>query len=348
MTGVTIAFVGCFVLAGYGTRAEIYATPWVEPPGYLRRLAIAMPLGLANLLFGLSTDLLFLYPRLLWPTLVAAIVLLAIAAGIILRTVKPGPTTVFAIGWALLALPPEAGADLLDRLFMNASVGTALLLGLFLDRVLPVRTSLAERRYAPVTLAAVFVLLGIVLSVPGSFFRAAAWKELSGTDRRTALGADLGEPGESRSAFLLQSPSSMLAWSLLPTRVVERNDPTIRVFPLQFGRRAVALTREDDRTAMLTSRESPFLSEHFEGLFLSRPYAAEPGAVYRAPEFTATAVEVEPGGIRTVRLVFHRSLDDPAYRFLAWQDGRLGRLTPPRIGETIEVPSAPRLMPLMP
>ena len=93
----------------------------------------------------------------------------------------------------------------------------------------------------------------------------------------------------------------------------------------------------------LTSRASPFVGNYFEQLFRARPGPPPPGATYKTPALTATVLAVEPEGARTVRFVFNEALDSPAYRFLAWQDGRLARIVPPPVGETIELPEVPAL-----
>lgn len=343
------AYVAGYAWAGYGTRAGLYCTPWMEPAEYGRRLAALVPLGLSSLVLGLSADLLFGKRHLVGPAVAVAVPTLLLAGGIIFRTIRVTRLSLFFAGWAVLTLLPEAGADLFDRLFFGAAVGTAGLLGLFIDRVMPIRQRWSERRYARVVLACLFVVSGVPLSILGTATRSIIWNQLAATDREIAVRADLDfPPPPGQTGIVLNCPSSMLAWSLLPTWLVTHHDATTSIFPLQFGRRAVAWTRDGERTMTLTSRAEPFLEELFERLFFGLQPAPAAGTTYETAAFTATVAEAGPGGVRAVRFEFRRDLDDPLYRFLAWQDGRLARIAPPAPGTTVEIPTVPRLHPVAP
>ncbi len=342
-------YVAGYVLAGYGTRAGQYATPWLDTGEYLYRLAVLVPLGLANLLLGLPTDILFGRPQWIAPAVGIAVPLLLAVLVIVARALRGSRPAAFAIGWALLSFPPEAGVDLFDRLFLGAGVGTALLMGLFVGSLLPLRERIASRRYASLALGAFFILSDTALSIVGTAARSIAWNALAASDRSAAANAELDRPPPpGQTAILVNGPSSMLGWSFLPTWSVLHADSTTRAFALQFGRRPLVWTRDGDRTMTLTSESSPFLSEHFERLFFGRQPMPSAGTTYETAECTATVMATEPGGVRTVRFEFQKSLDDPLYRFLAWQDGRLARMVPPAVGATIRLPAVPKQHPVAP
>jgi hypothetical protein len=346
---LAVAYVGFYLAAGYGTRSGLYSTPWLDTAGYLRRLATLVPLGLLSLFFGFPTDLLFRRPELVWPMAAVAGCVLAVVGVIVFRVVRWKPLSIFALGWVLFALPPEAAADLYDRLFMNASVGSALMIGLFLHRLAPVRDRVALRQYPRLALGGAFVLFGIVASVPSTAIRSGLWSQLAALDRDIAVEADIPRPpAASQTVFLLNCPSSMLAWSMLPTWAVVYDDPVTRLFPLQFGRRALTWTRDGDHTMTLRCAGQPFLDNHFERLFRTHRAPPAVGARYETSEFVATVVAVEPTGIRTVRFDFKKSLDDASYRFLAWRNGRMSRVATPAAGQTVEIPAIHRLLPFAP
>lgn len=346
---LSVGYAAFYLVEGYGTRSGIYSTPWIDPGDYLVRLSALLPLGLSHLFFGFPTDLVLARPDMLLPAIAASVPALAITGVVLLRTIRFTPISVFAIGWTLFSLLPEAGADLFDRLFVGASVGTSLLIGLFLHRLAPLRERLAARQYGRLVLGGLFVLAGIVIAVPGAAVRGFAWNQLASLDRSIAIDADIAlPPATPQTVFLLNSPSTMLAWSLQPIWIVAHGDLTARIFPLQFGRRPMTWTCQDDRTMTLSSETSPFLAEHFERLFIGHFSPPSVGMRYETAEFTAVAVAVEPDGIRTIRFEFKRPLDDPAYRFLAWQDGRMARIVPPAVGRSVHVPEVPRLLPYAP
>jgi len=78
--------------------------------------------------------------------------------------------------------------------------------------------------------------------------------------------------------------------------------------------------------------ESLYRAEHVP--FRVGDEARQCGATYRV-----TAVDA--GRPTEVEIHFDRSLDDPSIRLLAWRDGRLKALSPPRIGESVEIGWAP-------
>ncbi|GAG35879.1 unnamed protein product, partial [marine sediment metagenome] len=196
---------------------------------------------------------------------------------------------------------------------------------------------------------ALFVTVGLVLSVPGTHLRDRVFTRLAWLDRDVIATADIDRTAPApRAVFLLNSPSSLLALSVLPTWQVIHDDYETRIFALQMGRRALHWYRQDDRTMTLTFVSSPLLDLPFEALFLAGPPLPPPGAAYATSDFTATVQAVEPTGIRTVRFSFNRGLDDPSYQFLACVQGRLTRIAPPRSGQRIELPQVEPLMPFAP
>jgi len=148
--------------------------------------------------------------------------------------------------------------------------------------------------------------------------------------------------------LLLNSPSSMGALSFGVTWRVLRNDPQTRVFPLQYGRRALSWEREDARTVTLTSRGAPLRANPFERVFCAQRATPAAGTVFRTPIFTATVLASEPDGFRRVRFTFEHELDDERYRFLVWQGGRWSRIPPPAVGQTVELPATEPPGPLVP
>jgi hypothetical protein len=343
-----VAYAAFYVAAGYGSRSVTYPVPWHDPMRFLSRLAWVVPAGLMHLTYAAVTDFMALNARWAWQLLTASAILLPAAGFVLARGLRGSRVAGLAVAWALFALLAEGGGDISDRLWMNAAVGTALLFGLFLDRLPPLRQRLTLGRAAALTMGGVLILTGIVAAVPMTKIRRDLCSSLGGTDRANSLNADIDiDPAHPLDVFALNSPSSMGAMSLSLTWRVGHDDLHTRIFPLQLGRRPLTWTRDDERTMTLTSGAIPFRANPFERVFCTR--AAPPaGTTFTTAAFTATVLASEPAGFRTVRFQFHKSLDDPSYRFLAWRDGRLCRTAPPPVGDTVQVPEVPPPTPYTP
>ncbi len=350
---LTAGYVVFYVAGGYGAQSVQYLMPWSAPLGYLVRYLALIPLGLMALLLGLTTDIVFAGPELVWPVAGASVLVLAGLGYVLWRTLGPTRSANgwsrlagFALAWTLVSLFPVAGVTPpSDRLLMNASVGTALLIGLLLHRLGPVRALMAERRYGRLALAGLFVTVGVVLAVPATWLHDTVFTKMASLDRDAIANADIDRTAPApRSVFILNSPSSLLALSVLPTWQVIHDDYAIRIFALQMGRRAVVWHRDGERTMTLTFPSSVLLDLPFEALFVASAPPPPAGTTYATTDFAATVQAVEPTGIRTVRFTFNKPLDDPSYQFLAFARGRLTRIAPPPPGQQIELPEVEPLM----
>ena len=338
-----------YFASGYGVRSLAYPTPWGTPGQYLTQLAVLLPVGLLSLLFGFVSDMLLLQPQWTAPAVALGVVLPAAAGVVLLRVVGWTRLSAFALGWTVLALLPQAGVTLSDRLLMSAAVGTALLAGLFLERLRPLREQFAARRYARLALAGLLLLAGPIAGVPMAALRHAALTDMVRADRHAILNADIDRTiAAPRSVFLLNSPSGLLALEFLPTWSVTYQRADVYYYALQMGRRPLTWQRLDDRTMILTSNGTPFLDHIYERLLRTSWEPPSPGTKYETPEFTATVLAVERGGVRSVQFRFNRSLADASYHFLVWQDDRLVRIAAPAIGQTVELAAVPPPTPFTP
>jgi hypothetical protein len=346
---VAFGYLGGYTVAERGENSALYSTPWQDPLAYTRRLAMLVPLAFSSLFLGLSADLVFTRPNLAFPILMFSLPVLGFAGVLFWRRLRSRPQAGFAVGWALVSLTPVAGVFLSDRLLMSASLGTTLLMGMFIDSLGPLRNLLAHRKKVLAILFLLIVTLNLVLPIPIDYIRGRIFFKMTATDREIIANAEI-PPGDplSRHVFLLNTPSSVLALNILSTWTVIHDDPGIFITYLQMARRKVEWRREGERSAMLIFGE-PFLLEHqYELVFHTENHPPPPGTKYQMAHFVATVVETGDRGIRTVRLDFTRSLDDPSYHFLAWKDGKLSRITPPAIGETLHLAAAEPTNPYAP
>ena len=363
---LTGAYVAYYVASGYGTRSAMYCTPWSDPIRFITQVAALIPLASMSLFLNVSIDIIFLKPHLVWPAAGASVPILAVVGVVVWRILRSTPRPAdpaqssveptrrgggaarlagFALGWALLSVLPVAGVFPSDRLLMNASVGTALLVGLLLDYLGPLRGLWAAQQYRRFMLGGFFIATNLVLSVPLTLMQGKIFRKVAVTDRDAAASADIDRTRPSpRAVFALNSPSAGFAGTLVVTWPVLHDDYETGVFFMQFGRRDVEWCREGANTMVLTFGSPPLLDHPYERFFLTGPTPPPVGTIFTTANFRATVQDVAPTGIRAVRFEFNKRLDDPSYQFLAWSQGHMGRIDPPPIGGRVTLPRAEPLL----
>lgn len=345
---LALAFVGFLAIAGYGTRSLFYATPWSDPLRYAGNLLVLCTAGLLRLVFPLSLDLLAIAPALVLPACVAGAAAAVLLGWRLARRLRDRPEALFLLAWLALSLAVEGGSPPSDRLLLSASIGSAGLLAWFASIALARRPPARARGDGfDRGLARALVVTAGVLSAGFSLLQSAAVAGMARDSRDAVLGLEaVVRGGTPRELILLQAANAFVPFSAAGTWAAERHDPETRIRVLQMGRRALAWTREDDRTFLLRSLDEPFLTHLMEGVFLSSAASPVAGTTWRTPAFVAEAVEVDGAGLRAVRFRLHRSLDDPGVRFLVERDGQLAALPPPAPGETVTLPRAVPRTPL--
>ncbi len=345
---IALGYFTGYALAGRGENSALYAVPWHDPLVYARRLVMLIPLAFSSLFFGLSTDLVFTHSGWALPMILFSLPLLLFTGIIFWRRLRSCPPAGFALGWAVFALIPGAGVFLSDRLLVGASPGTALLLGLFMDRLGSLNGLWTRRQFASMFLFCL-IFLHLAVSIPMNYFRGHIFYKIAATDRANIMNAEIPlKSAKPRYVFLLNTPSAVLAMTIMPTWVVTHDDPGIYITYLQMARRELEWRRTSETSAVLTFGDPPFLDHQYELLFQTKKHPPPPGTRYKTAHFSATLLETESRGIRSVRFDFLRSLDDPSYFFLAWENGRLLRIKPPRIGQTLKLTAALPAVPFTP
>lgn len=334
------------LIAGdYGSTSAFYPEPWTDPASFLARALVLFPTAFIALVSPASLDALFMAPGAApWAALAAAPVAV-LGCAIVWRHVRGHPAAPFLFAWIPLALAPQCGAPISDRLLMGASIGCAGLLGL----VLASGPRLGPPWRCPGRMLPLLVLFAAGSQAGSTVLRGLVLLDIADLARREVLEAEIGPPGDGpRDVLFLQFSSSLAGLSAGPTHRYETGDGEVRIWPLQFGRRALRWTRVDARTIDVTSLDEPFLVHPVERVFQTSSGAPEVGTTWRTAFLDVEAREVDSAGLRTVRVHAARDLDEPGVRFLAWRDGALRAVAPPRVGATAELPRAPEPFPLAP
>jgi len=339
------AYMAVYLAFGHGATSANYATPWRRTGVYLGRLAALFPLASGSLFFGLSTDLVFTRPQLYGPVLGLAAALFALLLGVLWLWLRRTPLAWFAAGWVAAALFPMAGVTLSDRLLMSASLGSALLLGLLVDRTGSVREILGGLRSRWPAL--LFVALNLVVAVLAGWVRSHMFFGMAAADRAASANAEIVRADAAAGPVIaLNSPSTLLALTMRPTWAVTHDDPKTAIYFLAMARLGETCVRESDDTLVVTC-DAPFLLAHrYERVFRASEAPPPPGTVFVTPAFTATVLATEGLGIKSVRFTFRKGLE--AYRFLAWQRGVYRRVSPPPVGRILRLPAPEPTVPWVP
>ncbi len=343
-----LAYVAGLLHAGYGARSVFYATPWTDPLAYGARLGILLATGSLALMSAWATEIVIFQPELLVPDVIAAVAIVVPIALIIRRQVARLPAAGFFALWMLVSVLPQAGTPPSGRLLFGASIGSSAILALFLSSTLSreARPRCSRSALAVARLVALCALLFSPLALLGGQLQLVRNNAFVSS---AIVQADVGEPSlGQREAFLLQSPTAFVPLAPLATWLFLTGDRNVRFWPMQFGRRGLRWTRVDERTFDLESLDEPFLVDVFEGVLLSSRSTPPEGSRWQTALFNVEALRVDERGLRTVRIVLDRPLDEARLRFLTWRDGKLRAVPPPRIGETSTLATVPRLSPFMP
>jgi hypothetical protein len=339
-----LGYLVLYVALGYGSNSIFYPTPWGAPASVVRGLVLlgaTTPLALSS---PFAPDVLFLFPRLQGAFLPYAVVLALAFLGALAIAARREPRALPLALLAGLAILPQASAPISDRLLLVPMLGFAGLLALFVQ-AWSARGGL--RRLAGWLVLAVAGPISLVAC--GA--RSVQFLALGERMRNVVLEADVGAPEEGpREALLLNVPSAVACLAPISTWLIETGDEGVRFWPLQLGRRELAWTRIDEVSFELELRAPPeerWPAGPLERVFLTAQPFDEPPKRWQTALFQVEALEASPSAARA-RFHFPAPLEAGHLRFLAWQDGRLRRIAPPPLGETLVLPPAEPLFPFLP
>lgn len=332
-----VLYLGWLVTNGYGARSAFYPMPWSAPRAWAEHVGFTFACAPAALTTPFSTDVAFVQPQAARALLVLALVLGLPCVWLLVRFNARLSVPRFWLGWIALCLLPQAAAPPSDRLYFTATLGAAPLLAQGL------LAGWAERRWlARGARTLVYALLISTTLVSGAFLlvRQHVLGAIGREARERVLGAEVGAPElGARDALVLQSASTMAALAPVAVWSFEHREDPVGYFPLQMARRGLRWTRTGEMSCELACLDGAFADGPLEAVYLSRARSMRAGQSWRTASFEVRALEVVDGYATRIELVFPRSLDDARLAFLAERDGRWRRLTPPALGESIELPA---------
>jgi hypothetical protein len=241
------------------------------------------------------------------------------------------------IGW--LVLGGVAGTVLgaagfpAGRVLLIPDLAFAAVLGLILYRGLAARW--------PGRIAAALLAIVHLVVAPVATLRTIAKLEHRARATEAIADALVALAPPSGRVFVVAASDPMVF--LYPRGIVADQAPgAVRCWSvLSAARAGHRVTRTGPRTLELAPIERPLLDGSFDQLFRSaeRPFAA--GDRVEQCGATIRVVEVRDGRPTRVEVALRRSLDDPELGWLVWRGHQLERFTPPKLGETVELPWSP-------
>ena len=155
--------------------------------------------------------------------------------------------------------------------------------------------------------------------------------------------------GETQRVFVLQGESQMAAFVLQSTWSFLRPNERAIFHNLQYGNRPLRWTQVDEFTFEIQTMAEPFLGSMFERVYLGVTKNFRAGDIWTPPSFRVEVVSVDELGMPT-RLRFRLSerIDSNRILFIVPRSGRYERISPPGVGNTIELPRPDRVGPFMP
>ncbi len=336
---LALGYLAVYKTANYGVFGSgVYLDPLAEGGAFLR----ALPIRLADLIgiqfFALPSELTVVSNAVRVPLLLAALVCTGVVVlGFALLWRRCDPDERRLLLWmglgSFIATLPVLATFPSGRLLLLPSIGGAVWIGFIIAKGLDVARDPASSVLR--LLGRVFLFLHILLPpviwlalsmvIPTIiFFSKDAFHEM-----------DL--PKESlpeQQAICLFAPDPYTGFYPLMMRQylgypVLKGWQTLSIAPFDHE---VTRTGPNDFEVRILKGE--LLSTPFERLLRSENYPFEPGDMVNLDGFSIEVLEVGTWGPHRFHLHFDHPLEYEGYRFLAWQEGRLSRLTWPPLGET--------------
>ena len=337
-----LAYIAFLLVAGYGTRSLFYVLPWTQPVTFAQRTLLMLVLGAQGALGPFSIDVAAMFPTLLVPWIVIALLFGAPVAARIAWVERALPFGLFFALWSFLALIPQAGTYPSDRLMFVPMLGLAPWIGAFASHALE-RVPL-RRRWLPILVAASTVPFSLGMTA----FRTAWFTPIVDKMRAAITSAEVPRDGARCDTLVLQAPSILTMLSPDPVWAFETGVESVRFHPLQVGRDALRVTLVDARTLELENLDGPWLSSPMEQVFLSRPEHLAVGETRRARGFQVEILAVDERGVRAIRVTLDEPASSARWRFLTWREGAFRRIEIPPVGQTLDLPRCAALDPMLP
>jgi hypothetical protein len=315
---------------GYGAHAStLYVDPFAQPLDWLTNLGPRLSVMFAGAIIGFPADLWMMADARAFLVIGAA----ALVAGFGAYLFKAGQDLtheerrhlrwlVFGAGLSLL---PATSTSPSIRLLLPASLGGCVAVAVVL------RHAWEKRRAA----LAIAVGLGFFhLLIAPLFWIGLSYAFKLAADRgdriQAALEADL-DPSKVSDQRLINLWSDPFAMMSAPAHWRMSGAPMPRAWwTLSLAPGEHRYTRTAADTLELELANGRLLTNELE--YFCRPPGSEPFSSVALEGMRAEVVDRDAEGVRRVRFIFDRSLDDPSLVLIRWDNGVMRRLPTPKVG----------------
>ena len=337
-----VVYLVLYKLLGFGgINSGMYIDPLDHPGRYVAHLVEHLPVMWLATLSPVPPSLAMFMPETI-PLLAAAgaVAFVLWLAG--LWSMRRSALVAWAMAVYILALLPQMSTDAAERGLYFPAVGSSILLALLLIQVgfLARRVGAAAARSSILTRIIGWAVLLVVL-VPGVILSAAMpFMYLPSFERPSKDAAIIFPYVEDKHPdhiLLLNTPGAFHTFYMSPI-VAYHTGRNIDLRVLSSMNGVVSVERVDDHSFVLRADRAGWLTNVFAGMLRS-PKPPQPGRAYEKGIFTATLLEMTPGGrdVLVVRFEMNLPLDDSRLLFLQW-DGEAFRpidLAALPVGETV-------------
>ena len=345
---VLLFWAGIIVTQEYGTRSLFYATPWSEPFRFAQNLLVLTTAGVVSLCGVFPIDLVTFFPAAYVPVVfLGATLSIPLVIWIGRNTFAHGASKwlfAWTVGYSVL----QAGGPPSDRLLFVPAIGFAGILSIFFEAKQKRLQQGTQGRIAKACVLALW-LSASVASASSTFLQSLALTTAARFTREKATLklVEIENIGH-RDVLVLQSENQMQAFTFQPTYMYRHHTNSLTIWNLQTGNRPLRWTRIDERTFDLESTGSPFFSLTLEHVYLTSPPNVQVGDRWETKAFEVEALATRDGHPTKLRFRLTRDLGPENTIFVRSQNGIHTAVTPPSIGESIDLPSPKRAGPLMP
>ncbi|WP_437651016.1 hypothetical protein [Sorangium sp. So ce362] len=341
--GLLVYFAAYKAAGGGAAHTGGYVDPLADPLRFVATAAERLPVLLGNAIVTVPADFSTAFPK--GPFVVIGLAATA-GAALLYRACLPAipERERAALRWlvpgALLAFVTCLGGFPGSRLLLLPNLGIAPLLAVLIVRGLRRGPSHGPASWPRRAGAGFLGVVHVALAPPMFLLATASSADIARKLEDVARTAEIGAPPRKR-VFIAASSDPMA--SMYPQAIIALESPdAISCWAmLSMTKASHRLTRTGGSSFTLAPIGQTMLTGAFESLYRAPSSPLQPGYEIRQCGGTIRVAEVEDGKPTRLEIDVGAPLEDPGLALLAWRDGRLRRVAPPAVGETIELPWSP-------
>lgn len=344
--GVGVAYLVCYVLAGFGAHGSaFYVSPFSAPLAYARTALQGVPALAVELLLGLPSAVSALGGSAALLSFALLGLLALVAAGALphalRRELDAGSRRHLlwlSVG-SVVGLFALVGAPVTGRVLPLPLLGGAALVG----HVLWALWQRARQRKLYWATLALLGLLHLVLAPLVRLGVALEFRKSAEALRRLALEADVGACAEQGSLQLLTGADPVISLYAAPALLFHAPEKAGADFfrVLSMAPQAQQLTREGQTGFELAVMQRPRGGNIFELLFRDTDDPLYVDQRVQLPELVVDVAETSAGLFTRIRFEQRRALETSPVCFMIWRAGRLQALPMPAIGQSVRIEHEP-------